>query len=57
MVICFNHETITAWGCPECRAEEMSRIVDESIQRLTREIDRIVNGRKWRVRTKKAVRP
>jgi hypothetical protein len=31
-VICWEHNTVTAWGCPECREEERAKIIGKAIE-------------------------
>lgn len=39
--ICWEHDTVTTWGCRECLRESLSKIVDRSIEDLNRELSRI----------------
>jgi hypothetical protein len=34
-MICWKHDTVSAWGCPECRSERLSRVVDEAVEEVS----------------------
>lgn len=38
MIICWKHETVSAWRCPQCRQELMDKAIERAIQEPRRDI-------------------
>lgn len=42
--ICWKHDTVTTWGCPECRAERLDEALRPVIEETNRKIEAAFAG-------------